>query len=157
MSMKLPRFAKMLIAIELLLIVFIRLAPTQEAISAGGGLWGPKILLSRIRDFWAVPVSCGLLTVLAGTFFLSGIQKREPRVQKGRVCPFFLGFAAMAVVGIYWTVSTIRLVRAPLIPERPWLYLVTRRGWFCLWWAAAGCLLLCALYKSKSIRPAVEK
>lgn len=157
MSMKLPRFAKMLIAVELLLIVFICLAPTQEAISAGGGLWGPKILLNRIRDFGAVPVSCGLLTVLAGTFFLSGIQKREPGLQKGRVCPFSLGFSAMAVVGIYWTVSTVRLVRAPLIPERPWLYLVTRQGWFCLWWAAAAILLLCALYKPKSVRPAVEK
>lgn len=156
MPMKLPRFAKILFAVELLLIVFICLAPTQEAISAGSGLLGPKILLSRIRDFGAVPVSCGLLTVLAGTVFLSGIQKREPE-QKGRVCPFLLGFAAMAVVGIYWTVSTVRLVRAPLIPERAWLYLVTRRGWFCLWWVAAAVLLLCALYKSNSVRPAVEK
>lgn len=147
--MKLPRLTKILIAVEMLLIVLICLAPTREAAVSGVGLSGPRILLNRLRDFGAVPVSCGLLTVIAGTLFLSGVQNRQMGLPKGRICPLLVGFAAMLIVGMDWAVSAVRLVRAPRMPEGVWLYLVTHRGWFCLWWVAAGCLLLGALYCSK--------
>ena len=42
------------------------------------------------------------------------------------------------------------------MPTRLWLALMTRSGWFCLWWAIAAALLLCALYLGGSKQAPAE-
>lgn len=74
--MKLPRFTKALIAVGLLLILFICLMPSKKALSSTAGLWGSRILWNRVRDFGAIPLSCGVWLTAAGSAYLSCVRKR---------------------------------------------------------------------------------
>ena len=149
-SAGLPRFVKILLVLLLLLLVFICCAPSRRALDASQGLWGARVLWNRVRDYGAIPVSFGIGALLLGSVYLSCVRKQTPHFPKKRQLPALLVCGLLMAVGIYWTVSLIRIVQLAWLPFSVWTYLLEHRVFLCLWWIATGLLLLLPIYGPKA-------
>lgn len=139
--MRVPKITKVLLLVQLVLLICICCMPSKSRLSSVTGLWGPYIVLNRVRDFFLIPVSFGTAVCLLGS-----------------ACPFFrkrrfttklrdalLGICAiMTVCGIYCTVRLIRMEEIVFLPTQWWLFLLNHPVVLSLWWIADGILALLA-------------
>ena len=139
--MRVSKTTKVLLLVQLVLLICICCMPSKSRLSSLPGLWGPYIVLNRVRDFFLIPVSFGTAVCLLGS-----------------ACPFFrkrrfttklrdalLGICAiMTVCGIYCTVRIIRMEEILFLPTQWWLFLLNHPVVLSLWWIADGILALLA-------------
>ena len=139
--MRVSKTTKVLLLVQLVLLICICCMPSKSRLSSVTGLWGPYIVLNRVRDFFLIPVSFGTAVCLLGS-----------------ACPFFrkqrfttklrdalLGICAiMTVCGIYCTVRIVRMEEIVFLPTQWWLFLMNHPVVLSLWWIADGILALLA-------------
>lgn len=145
--MKLSHFTKTVVFIQLLLGLFILFAPTRTDINTASGLVGSVIILNRIRDYAAIPLSFGMVTLLIGSLYFTGFKKWIIQPPKNVRIFLFCCFLLMATVGAYWTLGFIRMEVYTPMSVRMGYYLMEHRQWIDLWWVLTGIFLLSSLYK----------
>lgn len=142
--MRLSRFTKVLLILQLLLAIGICCTPSKGQLQSITGLWGPYILLNRVRDFGLIPLSFGTAVCLVGSV-CTRFWKLEFLAKLWKA--LYVVCAVMAALGIYWTVGTVCMIQLPLMPNRIWLYFLKHSNILSLWWIAAAILFLCAYWK----------
>lgn len=139
--MRVSKITKVLLLVQLVLLICICCMPSKSGLSSVTGLWGPYIILNRVRDFFLIPVSFGTAVCLLGSacpFFRK--QKFTAKLQNALlvIC------AIMTVCGIYCTVRIVRMEEILLLQIQWWLFLMNHPVVLSLWWIADGILALLA-------------
>lgn len=139
--MRVSKITKVLLLVQLVLLICICCMPSKSRLSSVTGLWGPYIILNRVRDFFLIPVSFGTAVCLLGSacpFFKK--QRFTAKLQNALlvIC------AVMTVCGIYCTVRIIRMEEILLLQIQWWLFLMNHPVVLSLWWIADGILALLA-------------
>lgn len=139
--MRVSKITKVLLLVQLVLLICICCMPSKSRLSSVTGLWGPYIILNRVRDFFLIPVSFGTAVCLLGSacpFFRKQRFTTKLRDALLVIC------AIMTVCGIYCTVRIIRMEGILLLQIQWWLFLMNHPVVLSLWWIADGILALLA-------------
>lgn len=149
--MKLSRFTKVMLLIQLLLLGLIFLTPSKDRLQS----LGAYILCSRIRDFVWIPLSLGTAVLLLGSVFtMFGTKLVFP----GKPRPLWLAACILAVVvGIYVTVGAVLMTTLKPLPTPLWHYLMKHSYVLSLWWVAAGIFFLLTFCRAEGQEETITK
>ena len=143
--MKIPKITLIMLSLLLILCIFISVTPTKMDINSIAGPKLAAIILNRIRDLCAIPLSFGLFVLAFGFMHFNWLSKKiSPLTKKVRII-FLSCFLVMAAVGAYWSVGFVYLAIYPPMPTHVGIYLWEHSYLICLWWRVAGAFLLCSL------------
>lgn len=139
--MRVSKTTKVLLLVQLVLLICICCMPSKSRLSSVTGLWGPYIVLNRVRDFFLIPVSFGTAVCLLGS--ACPFSRKQRFTTKLRDALLVI-CAVMTVCGIYCTVRLIRMEEILFLPTQWWLFLLNHPVVLSLWWIADGFLALLA-------------
>ena len=139
--MRVSKITKVLLLVQLVLLICICCMPSKSRLSSVTGLWGPYIVLNRVRDFFLIPVSFGTAVCLLGSACLLFKKQRFTAKLQNAILVIC---AIMTVCGIYCTVRIVRMEEILFLPTQWWLFLLNHSFVLSLWWIADGILALLA-------------
>ena len=140
------RITKVSLTILLLLLAFIAIAPTTMDINSMVGSKATAVILNRVRDLAAIPLSFGMTVLSFGSLFLDKTTKKTFSVSWRVRSIFLCCFILMVISGAYWTVGFTCMEVYPPMPLRVGLYLWEHSYLISLWWVLACVFLLGSLY-----------